>query len=246
MYKVVLIDDEPWALEINAKIFDWESEGFQVVGKTTDAQEGYEMIQTLSPDVVFTDISMAQMSGLEIIGETNKNHIKKTLFVIISGYADFKYAQEAIAQGVFEYCLKPIKREYAAGLLERLKKRLDEMNHVSGIESSIDLENKSFQKMIKYINTHFDEKLQLEALCEKFYLSTSYCSLLFKRNFHMTFSEYTTDIRMKNAAGLLKKGEDVNTAAQRSGYTDYYYFNRVFKKYYGVTPASYRKSGGLK
>ena len=67
MYTVVIIDDEPWALQGLAEIIDWSRDGFSIIGQFTDPDEAFEFLREKEPDVVFTDIRMPGLSGLDLI-----------------------------------------------------------------------------------------------------------------------------------------------------------------------------------
>lgn len=54
MYTVVIVDDEPWALQGLAEIIDWNNEGFSIIGQFTDPDEAFEFLCKKEPDVVFT------------------------------------------------------------------------------------------------------------------------------------------------------------------------------------------------
>lgn len=123
MNTVVIIDDEPWALESLYHIFHWQENGFQVVGRYTDPVEGWNSIIRDMPDVVFIDIRMPGMSGLEM-AEKAQSVRCPPLFIVVSGYDLFQYAQQALRLGVFDYCIKPVERDVAQELLEKLKDKL--------------------------------------------------------------------------------------------------------------------------
>ena len=125
MYKVILIDDERWSLEGLVNVFPWEEMGFQVIAQFTDSRKAFDMIARQNPEVIVTDIRMPNISGLELIKRVREMK-KKSEFVIISGYDDFKYAQQALQLGAFDYRLKPIEPDDARRLLQNLKKHIDE------------------------------------------------------------------------------------------------------------------------
>ncbi|TDF95048.1 response regulator transcription factor [Paenibacillus piri] len=125
MYKVILVDDEIWSLEGIRKVFDWQHMGFAIAAQTTDASEALELICSLKPDVVVTDIRMPEISGIDLLTLSRKRGITSE-FIIISGFAEFAYAQEAIRYGAFDYQLKPIDPVEAKQLLTKLKLRLHE------------------------------------------------------------------------------------------------------------------------
>lgn len=95
LYRVILVDDEPWTLMGITKTFKWEEKGFRVIKKTTKAREALEEILSKQPEVVFTDIRMPEMTGLELMKKARENGIRSE-FVIISGFSEFAYAQEVI------------------------------------------------------------------------------------------------------------------------------------------------------
>ena len=124
MYKVLLVDDEPWALRGIKETFQWKEMGFEVMYETTKSTEALEIILKGNVDVVFTDIRMPKISGLELMKKAREQG-NDNEFIVISGYGEFSYAQEALKQGAFDYCLKPLQFEEADILLKRLKKHMD-------------------------------------------------------------------------------------------------------------------------
>lgn len=101
MYKVVLVDDEQWTLRGIRETFRWEEYGFEVIKKTTRPVEALDFIIREKPDVVFTDIRMPKIFGIELMQKVREVEYD-TEFVVISGFGEFSYAQEAIRQGVVE------------------------------------------------------------------------------------------------------------------------------------------------
>lgn len=110
-------------------------------------------------------------------------------------------------------------------------------------DESFLISNQSFKNILDYINKHYSENLQLKELASKFYLNASYCCELFKKTTGKKFSEYLIDLRLKKACELLLDTDlTIQEISILTGYSDYYYFNRGFKKNFGVTPAQYKKS----
>ena len=124
MYTVVLVDDEIWSLEGLAVSLDWEGRGFRVVGKYTDSMEALAFIEKTEPALLVTDIRMPDLTGIELIEKIREKKLE-TAVVIVSGYADFAYAKEAVRQGAYDYFLKPVDTAEADALLVRLKADLD-------------------------------------------------------------------------------------------------------------------------
>ncbi len=110
MIKVVIADDEENVCQLIRGLIDWKSLDMEIVGVAHNGVEALELIKTLSPDLMITDIRMPGYDGLEMIQRAKM--IKDNLdFIIISGYRHFEYAQNAIKYGVSDYLLKPIKKE---------------------------------------------------------------------------------------------------------------------------------------
>lgn len=124
MYRVILIDDERFVLASLEGRIDWQEHGFTVAGKAMNAAEGIELIRTEHPDVVFTDIKMPGMNGLEMIREL-VNEFPKIKFVIISGYNEFQYAKQAMEYGVLGFCVKPFDEDEIHAILDRARHQLD-------------------------------------------------------------------------------------------------------------------------
>lgn len=114
MFKVLLIDDEPAALEGMQLWINWRELGFEICGTCGNGAEGLEMIERLRPDLVVTDVRMPLMDGLEMIETWRNQGTRPVSFAIVSGYSEFQYAQKALRFGITRYLLKPIDEEAAA------------------------------------------------------------------------------------------------------------------------------------
>ena len=107
MYKVFLVEDEIVIREGIKNNVRWEEEGFKIVGDESDGELAYPMIIREQPDILITDIKMPFMDGLEL-SKLIKKEMPQLKIIIISGYSEFGYAQQAIDIGVNEYLLKPV------------------------------------------------------------------------------------------------------------------------------------------
>ena len=243
MYSIVLVDDEIYTLNGIKKTFDWANYDFDVVAAFTDPIEALSYIEKNKPDIVFFDIEMPEMSGIELLKRMREKGIKSKA-VIVSAHSDFKYAQAAISYDVFEYLLKPINREKGEALLKRLKKSMD-MNSKYYLNLEEDdnfavIKNERFKMLVSYIHNHSNEPLNLNSLAESFDLNATYCSRLFLKYYSCNFTEYLRNIRMSKACDLLKLNYDVSDVAEKVGYSDYFHFCKSFKKVYGITPYKFK------
>lgn len=111
---------------------------------------------------------------------------------------------------------------------------------------SISHNPKSLEKMktvLKYVEEHYTEKLTIDDMAELIFYSKSHFMKFFKVNMGTGFTEYLNDYRLTMAARLLKSSdESILMIAEESGFDNLSYFNRIFKRKYGVSPGSYRKS----
>lgn len=125
MYPLIIVEDEPILLNGLAKLVERISPEFQVAGKAGDAFEAMELITTLAPVLVITDIRMPKMDGLELCSWI-RDRQPEIKVIIASGYSDFGYAQQAIRLGVVDFLLKPVKPEELAKALGKVKALIDE------------------------------------------------------------------------------------------------------------------------
>ncbi len=110
MLKIIIADDEFLVLEgIKMLLTDIRVE-CEIVGYASDGETAWEMVCKKEPDVLITDIKMPRRNGLELI-KSCRTRFPEMLFVIISGYQEFSYAQKAISMGVMNYIDKPITQD---------------------------------------------------------------------------------------------------------------------------------------
>ena len=110
MYRVVLIDDESIIVEGLRRVVKWADFGCQVVGTASDGEAGAELIRTLQPQILFTDIRMPGRDGLTMVAGL-RSEFPDMQIAVLTGYRDFAYAQEAIRLGVTRFLLKPSKMD---------------------------------------------------------------------------------------------------------------------------------------
>ena len=119
MYSVYIADDEMWVIVGLKKRIEKTGLPFQVIGEANNGVMALEEIEKKKPDILFTDIRMPGYSGLELLELLRKKELQ-TKVILISGYAEFEYAQSAIRNGAYDYLLKPIDQEKLQIVLERI------------------------------------------------------------------------------------------------------------------------------
>ncbi len=125
MFKVFLVEDEIVVREGIRNNILWEQYGFQYAGDAPDGELALPLIRQIKPDLLITDIKMPFMDGLALI-ELVRKEFPDMKIVIISGYDDFSYAQQAIRLGVDQYLLKPIAKAKIVEILAALQKKMEE------------------------------------------------------------------------------------------------------------------------
>lgn len=242
MYKIFLADDEIWVIMGLKKLIEKIGAPFQVVGEASNGVMALEEIEKKKPDVLITDIRMPGMDGLELMKEIRKKKLD-TKVVLVSGYAEFDYAQKAIRMGAVDYLLKPVEAETFAKVLENLEKMLDECGGKQEEQPGEMLNPSALENIVEEIQSRYNENITLTGFSEKHNISAGHLSNLLKERLGMSFSEYITAKRVQKAKELLADERlSVEKVANEVGYKDYFYFTKVFKKAVGISPSKYRKN----
>ncbi len=119
MKRVLIVDDEPWVAYGLAHLIDWESLGFTVIGEAHNGLTALEMIIDQQPELIISDIRMPGLDGIQLL-ERIKQMKLETKAILVSGYSDFEYAQNAIRLGAFDYLLKQVDKDQLTDTLLRL------------------------------------------------------------------------------------------------------------------------------
>lgn len=125
MYKLTIVDDEEEVRRGILQKIDWNKFGFEVAGEAENGREALDLIEENIPDVVITDITMPLMNGLELAAIL-RDRYPTVKTVILTGFDDFKYAQQAIKYGVADYILKPVLPKDIGDLISKLKMQIDD------------------------------------------------------------------------------------------------------------------------
>ncbi|OCN02637.1 two-component system response regulator [Clostridium sp. W14A] len=123
--KVLIVDDEYLIRNLIRKRINWEEQGMTIVGEASDAHEALNMVDTLRPDIVFTDICMPFIDGIEFSRMVTEKH-PAIKIVIITGHDEFEFARRSIKLGIADFILKPIHAAELLNVTERLKKKIQE------------------------------------------------------------------------------------------------------------------------
>ena len=247
MYRVVLIDDEKIIVDGLTRVIKWADYNCEVVGAAYDAAGGAALIRRLKPHIVFTDIKMPDQDGLTMLAGL-KSEFPEMQIAVLTGYRDFNYAQEAIKLGVTRFLLKPSKMDELHEALSAMKERLDKLPPDAAAgedEPCLDRHAGSFivNQATAYIEEHYAQKLTLQEVADKCYVSQWHLSKLINKYTGNTFYELLNNVRIEKAKALLNDPKlKIGDIVDIVGYSDAAHFSRVFKRIVGVSANEYRNS----
>lgn len=241
MRRVMIVDDEMPVRKLLQASINWESLGLEVVGEAASGIEAINIIDDVNPDIVFVDINMPFMNGIEFTKMATSRY--PDLYVIVlTGFDDFEYARECVRLPVVEYMLKPIVRSEVESVLKRL---VDEMDKKMPDENCSEQEESALnsfeiQNIVNYLKTNYkDSTINLASVAQQFGFNACYLSRKFKKEIGVSFLEYLTTCRMEHAIELKKSNLKMFETANEVGIPDPNYFGRCFKKYTGVSYSEY-------
>lgn len=245
--RIFIADDEPQQRSGMQHLIKSKYQDFDVLTFKNGA-ECLEEYMKQPADIVFSDIRMPHMSGLDLTEKMRK--INPSLIVIlISAYTEFEYARKGIDLGVFSYLLKPINPSDVFQIMEKAIGHYESsiMQHVATKEESQDINLASSEEAIEfavqYVHQNYMKHISLQDIANKCHYSVSHFSMRFKTQTGMSFITYLNEYRLEKAFDLLvttQKG--LSEIASSVGFDDTKYFSRLFIRKYGKSPNRYRKN----
>jgi two-component system response regulator YesN len=109
MYKILIADDEKITIESLKFIIEKNFSEIDVISTARSGREAIEKVEEAAPDIIFMDIRMPGINGLEAIREIRKKH-GRIVIIVLTAFDQFDFAKEAVNLGVMEYLLKPVNR----------------------------------------------------------------------------------------------------------------------------------------
>ncbi len=155
MLKVFLVEDESIVREGLKNNIPWQEYGYQFTGEASDGEMALPMIRKIRPDVLITDIKMPFMDGLAL-SRIVTQEIPEMKIVIISGYDEFEYAQQAIRVGVEQYLLKPITKGTLRKVLLEIREKIETEQEQKNYLETFQNEMKEYEN---YARRSFLEKV---------------------------------------------------------------------------------------
>ncbi len=202
MYRVIFVEDEIVTREGIRDNVDWTGNGFEFAGEASDGEMALQLLRTVKPDVLITDIKMPFMDGLQLC-KIVRERLPDVKVVILSGHDEFEYAQKAINLGVKEYLLKPVTVNDLHEVLQRLQDQLNqekiEQEKLKHLQEQVE-ENKAILKerfMLKLVLGAMSSSEAIEKgqsmdldLMARFYLVVVLKARLADRSDSFDYDEY--------------------------------------------------------
>lgn len=246
MYQMMIVDDEAIVVEGIRTTIPWENYDVCVAATAGSGKEALIKLDACRPDLIIADIRMPGMDGLDFI-KAVKERYPDTLFIVISAFRQFSYAQRAIELGVRCYLVKPIREDE---LIDRVRDCIQELKQTQARQNlprqtplppDPGVQNHIIQKACHYIDRHVYEEISLVETARHVALTPSYLSAVFKQAMGLSFIEYVKKIRIEKAKELLrntnKKSYEI---CSELGYKSVQYFSTLFRESVGMTPKEYR------
>lgn len=244
--KLLIADDEDMIRTSVAKYIKLHTDRFSQIYEAENGQEAIDLLLKYQPDILLLDVQMPLKNGIDVMQEAAKAGVRPVT-VILSGYDEFKYAQQALKFGAKEYLLKPTR---AADVLQCLNRLADEYIGPEESEINQDIKEQSnpFVKAAQeYIKEHYAEDLSLADVAERVGISAGYLSTMFTQNLGCGFIDYLNQMRIERACCYLEQNYLKNyEISYKVGFRDEKYFAKVFKKIMNISPKEYRCGNGRK
>ena len=166
MYTVVVVDDEPTALNHICTIIETKCSEFKIIGKAEDGKSGLWEVQKKCPDILISDVKMPLLNGIELTSLVKKE-VPECMSIIVSGYQDFEYVKGALQSEVCDYLLKPVTPSKLKAVLESVKDKLEQVYYEG--------RNKLVQKLCRGAAAD-------AATLHKYFEAESYYAALIRKN----------------------------------------------------------------
>ena len=244
MYRVILVDDERLIIRGLSSVVPWAELGCEVAGVAYDGKSGLELIRSLKPDIVMTDIRMPNMDGLTMLAAIRSEY-PRIQTAVLTAYRDFDYARQALTLGVCRYLLKPSNLEELKEAVRLMVSRLDSLplqKEEAEEETAHAAGNHLVRAALAYMKEHCPEQhLSLGEVAEHVYVSQWHLSKLLNRETGQSFFDLLGSLRIDRAKELLSDASmRVQDVAEATGFSDVAHFSRSFKRFTGCTPGEYR------
>lgn len=251
--RILIVDDEPRTRQGLRRMLESWGAGTVLILDADNGHTALRILDETAVDLLITDIRMPEISGLSLVERLRMNPAKPMpSIILISGFAEFEYAHQALQLGIEQYLLKPVGREKLIPAVERALEAREERSRIGLLRKIADPRllgaggdeaalSEPVREALEYVDEHLERTIGLREVAGHVHLNASYFSVLFKEQMQMTLSEYITRRKLQKAKEMLLRTKvPVAEIAERVGYQTAKYFNKVFKDYEGFSPGQYR------
>lgn len=241
-YNVLLVEDEKLLMQSFSRHIDALDAGFRVVCQASNGEEALVHLKKENIHLVMTDIRMPVMDGLALAKQIHEKY-PNILTIVLTGYADFDYAREALKQGGFDYMLKPVVQEDLETSLSKARLQLQKLFELQEDPSLIGKHAEEIvEYMVLYMREHYMDEIDISSFSATLGFTSAYLTKIFNRYKGDTPLKYLTGIRIHEAKRLLTDTNlPIKEVGERVGYPDQFHFSKTFRKLIGMNPTAYRK-----
>ena len=198
--KLLIADDEDIIRNGIAKYIQLHTDRFDKIYLAANGQEAVDIIFRDKPDIMFLDVQMPLMDGIEVMQEAKRAGILPYT-MILSGYDEFKYGQQALRLGAREYLLKPVRSSDILQMVNRVADELFGKQEEAGVEPAEE-KNHLVELAKEYVEEHYYENLMLADVAQKVGISAGYLSTLFQKQLSKGFIDYLNEVRIEYACSI--------------------------------------------
>lgn len=232
--KIIIAEDEARARRGLKSLIGSISDKYEVIAEASDGRQALELMQIVKPDVVFTDLKMPYMDGMDLIRGAQAAELNAK-YVLVTAYEEFEVARQAIGLGVFDYLVKPITYDEIKEVLERLEEDCacggKEKKTQGKLKEKYPDAHPLVRKALSFIEKDYATKISQKELAENLGVSQEYLCYLFNKDVGETFSKFLKNYRIEMAKRLLLSGGMTKDEVPYCvGFSDSKYFNKVFRE----------------
>lgn len=242
--RIMIVEDEQRSRRGLHNLIRMISEDYEIVAEAADGKQALEIISVVKPDVVFTDIKMPYMNGLSLIKAIHSLELN-TQIVIVSAYAEFETARQAISLGVSEYLIKPVVYEDVEAILKKLEHKTDDLV-MNDLQKQYPDAHPGIRKALDIIEKSYAAKIRQKDIAVTLGMTQEYFSYLFNRDIGDSFPNFLKKYRINVAKTLLlNKAAPKEEVPYSVGFSDAKYFGKVFRDVAGMSVSEFMRRHNL-
>lgn len=246
--RVAIVDDEVMERELLRVICAEVSPGIEFVADCGDGRQALQAIALNHPDLVFLDVQMPIMDGIQTARILREAWPHLNL-VIVSAHDSFVYAQQAIELHVLSYLLKPVSPDDLRGVFQknaRLHTRDGQRRTQDPETSTLSHSLDTLTRVLEYIDDHLQDELSLNTLAGEAGFHPVHLSRIFKKEFGIGLAEYISKVRIQKAQAMLLRSPamSIQDVALTVGFSTQQYFSAVFRNEVKCSPTEFREQHG--